>query len=58
MPLASVINWTTADYAVANGAIIPLGLDGTGNHATVMVDMVPGSKGTVHLILDVTGYLE
>ena len=24
MPLASVINWVTADLAVANGAIIPV----------------------------------
>lgn len=57
MPLASVINWVTSDFAVANGAIIPVGSSG-GNHVTVRVDMSPGSTGKVHLVLDVTGYFE
>jgi hypothetical protein len=57
-PLASVINWLTSDLALANGAIIPLGDDGGGNHVAVHVDMPLGSAGTVHLILDVTGYFE
>ncbi len=58
VPLASVINWVPSDLAVANGAIIPLGTDGSGNHVTVQCDMPPGSTGNVHLILDVTGYFQ
>jgi len=57
IPLASVINWVTTDFAVANGAIVPVGLS-AGNHVTVHVDMPPASTGKVHLILDVTGYFQ
>ena len=57
MPLASAINWVASDWAVANGAIIPLGSSGS-DHVSVWVDMPAGSTGTVHLILDVTGYFE
>jgi len=57
MPLASVINWTTADFAVANGAIIPV-QSSAGSDVTVRVDMPSGSKGKVDLVLDVTGYFE
>jgi hypothetical protein len=57
MPNASVINWVTSDFAVANGAIIPLGSSG-GNHVTVRADMVPGSTGKVDVVLDVTGYFQ
>jgi hypothetical protein len=57
MPLASVINWVGTDSALANGAIVPVGLSGA-NHLAVRCDMVAGSTGTVHLILDVTGYFE
>jgi hypothetical protein len=58
VPFASVINWVTTDFAVANGALIPLGSDGLGNHVTVLVDMIPGSPGQVDLVLDVTGYFQ
>jgi hypothetical protein len=57
-PLASVINWLVGDLALANGAIIPLGDDGGGNHVAVHVDMPLNSPGVVHLILDATGYFE
>jgi len=57
MPLASVINWVTSDSALANGAIVPVGLSGS-NHLGVRCDMQAGSTGKVHLILDVTGYFE
>jgi hypothetical protein len=58
-PLASVINWVTTDSAVANGAIVPVALGGpTVNNVTVRVDMPVGSTGTVHLVLDVTGYFQ
>jgi hypothetical protein len=56
-PLASVINWETSDFAVANGAIVPV-TTGAGNNVTVMVDMPLGSTGKVDLILDVTGYFQ
>jgi hypothetical protein len=56
IPLASVINWVAGDVAVANGAIIPLGNDGIGDHVSVQCDMPPGSTGHVDLIIDVTGY--
>jgi hypothetical protein len=57
MPLVSTSNWVTTDFAVANGAIVPVGLS-AGNHVTVQVDMPPASMGQVHLILDVTGYFQ
>jgi hypothetical protein len=56
-PLASVINWVTSDFAVANGAIVPV-TSGAGNNVTVMVDMPVGSTGKVDLVLDVTGYFQ
>jgi hypothetical protein len=52
-PLASVINWVTTDFAVASGAINPLGVGV--NNVSVFCDMPPGSTGQVHLITDVTG---
>jgi hypothetical protein len=59
VPLASVINWVTTDFAVANGAIVPVTPGGPSvNNVTVQVDMPPASTGTVHLVLDVTGYFQ
>jgi hypothetical protein len=55
-PLASVINWVTSDFAVANGAIIPV--TAGASNITVKCDMPVGSTGTVHLIVDVTGYFK
>jgi len=57
-PLASVINWVTSDFAVANGAIIPVTGPPATTHITVKCDMPPASTGTVHLIVDVTGYFK
>jgi hypothetical protein len=51
-PTVSTINFTPADAALANGAIVPL--------ATVMssseIAVFNGSSGSTHLLLDVTGY--
>ena len=58
MPFASTINWRNGDSAIANGAIVPVADDGSGNHVVVRTDMPTGSTGHVHLILDVTGYFE
>ena len=52
-----MINFSTADFALANGAIIPLANIG-GLDISVQTDMPPGSVGTVHLVIDVTGYFQ
>jgi len=57
VPLASVINFSTADFALANGAIIPLANSG-GIDISVQTDMPVGSSGHVHLVIDVTGYFQ
>ena len=57
VPLASVINFSTADFALANGAIIPLANIG-GLDISVQTDMPAGSNGTVHLVIDVAGYFQ
>ena len=50
MPLASTINFTSADTAVANGAIVPLSTN------ALDLSVFFGGCGTVHLIIDVAGY--
>ena len=55
VPFASVINFGTTDFALANGAIIPLT---NGTRISVLPDMPMGSTGHVHLVLDVTGYFQ
>ncbi len=57
VPLASVINFSTADFALANGAIIPLA-NISGIDISVQTDMPPGSTGTVNLVIDVAGYFQ
>ena len=57
VPLASVINFGTVDFALANGAIIPLANIG-GLDVSVQTDMAPSSPGVVHLVIDVTGYFQ
>src|SRR6478672_8290336 len=52
VPLASVINFGTVDFALANGAIIPLANIG-GLDISVQTDMPVGSTGQVHLVVDV-----
>lgn len=51
-PLVSTINFTIGD-TLANGAIVPL-TAGPTNNISVYSELYGG--GTVHLILDVTGY--
>ena len=57
VPLASVINFSVVDFALANGAIVPLANIG-GLDISVQTDMLPGSTGNVHLVIDVTGYFQ
>ncbi len=65
-PTISTINFPPGTTALANGAIVPLattpvdcpaGWDQTKCDLAVMPFVVPGT-GTVHLVLDVTGYFE
>lgn len=52
VPNVSTINWTNADTALANGAIVPL--DTAPNDLAVFL----GGIGTVNVIIDVTGYFQ
>jgi hypothetical protein len=56
-PNTSVVNWSVADFATGNGAFLPLANQG-GVDITVYPNMPPGSPGTVHLVIDVTGYFQ
>lgn len=51
-PTVSTINFTNSDTALANGAIVPL----SANAQDMSVYF--GGAGTVHLIIDVTGYFQ
>jgi hypothetical protein len=57
-PLASVLNFLGDGVAIANGALLPLGDNGSGGHLTIKVEMSPGSVGQVHTLADVTGYFQ
>ncbi len=52
LPTVSTINFLNADSALANGAIVPL--DVAPNDLAVYL----GGTGTVHLLIDVTGYFQ
>ncbi|MGH9441853.1 MAG: hypothetical protein ACRD16_06220 [Thermoanaerobaculia bacterium] len=54
-PYVSVINWASTDNAIANGAVVPLGSASTNDLSAYEEE---GGTGTVHLILDVTGYFQ
>lgn len=51
-PVVSTLNFTTSDTALANGAIVPLSTN------TQDLSVFCGGSGTVHVILDVTGYFD
>lgn len=51
-PLVSTINFTPSDPALANGAIVPLST----NTNDLSVYFGAGGAGSVHLVMDVTGY--
>ena len=53
LPNISTINFTGSDVALANGAIVTVSTNA--NDVSVYTFML-GGVGTVHLILDVTGY--
>jgi hypothetical protein len=63
-PPVSTINYNAGEPALANGAIVPLGTsDGTGCPTACPADLsiftrVAVAGGTVHAVLDVTGYFQ
>lgn len=59
MPLVSTINVTTADTALANGAIVPLPAYVNSSTPDISLRFTVYPKGTgAHLVLDVTGYFQ
>ena len=54
-PWISVVDWASTDNALANGAIVPLG-SATANELSAYHET--DGAGTIHLILDVTGYFK
>jgi hypothetical protein len=56
-PLVSSVNFTAGEPALGNGGIVPLADDTVfTNDLTVFARVVP--NGTVHMVLDVTGYFQ
>lgn len=53
-PLVSTLNFPAFEPAIANGAIVPL----SANANDLSVQPGLAATGTVHLILDVTGYFQ
>lgn len=54
VPTVSTINFTNTDSALANGAIVPVSANTT--DISVFFNAYNLGSGTVHLVLDVTGY--
>jgi hypothetical protein len=54
VPGTSTLNFDVTEYAIANGAIIPLG---TGGQVCVNVGTVNAAPGSADVILDVVGYV-
>lgn len=53
-PAVSTLNFLRNEYALANGAVVPLGSQVTEDLSVYVA--TSGGEGTVHLLLDVTGY--
>lgn len=58
IPLTSVLNYNAGEFAVGNGAIVPLDAAAGGSDISVYANVAPGSTSSVHLVIDVTGYFE
>ena len=54
LPATSTLDFDPSAYAIANGAVLPLG---SGGQVCVAVGTVNGASGGAHVVLDVTGYL-
>jgi hypothetical protein len=57
LPLVSTLNFPSGSGALGNGAIIPLADQGVEPEDMSVFTRVVGS-GTVHMVLDVTGYFQ
>ena len=55
VPNTSVLNWAAGEFAVGNGAIIPLA--GSTNDISVFPNM-PAGAPSIHFVTDVTGYFQ
>ncbi len=55
-PNTSAINWSTADFAIGNGVIVPVA--NTGGFDISVFPNMPPTPGSVHLVIDVTGYFQ
>jgi hypothetical protein len=55
VPNTSVLNWANGEFAVGNGAIIPLA--GSANDISVYPNM-PAGAPSIHFVIDVTGYFQ
>jgi hypothetical protein len=56
VPLTSVLNYNAGEFAIANGAIVPIAASTF--DLSVYVNVAIGSTAPVHLVIDVTGYFE
>lgn len=54
----STINFNTGEFAIANGAIVPLAPTGTGVNDITVQWGANDAGATAHVILDVTGYFQ
>ena len=55
-PVVSTINFATGEPALANGAIVPLTADAS--YQLAIYPFLAGNVGSVHVVLDITGYFQ
>jgi hypothetical protein len=55
-PVVSTMNYTAGQPAIANGAVLPLATVAAPTDKDISVVMGMVAAGTIHLIIDVTGY--
>jgi hypothetical protein len=66
LPVVSTLNYPAGEAALANGAIVPLGAPsavmtsspGTASNPDLLVQIGMVAPGSVHVIVDVTGYFQ
>jgi hypothetical protein len=57
-PVVSTLNYAAGEPAIANGAIVPLADQSTQANDLAIFARVAVANGTVHMVLDVTGYFQ
>ena len=57
-PFVASLNYDGGEFAVPNGAIVPLGAYATYPEADLTLFVYVGPTGTAHMVLDVTGYFQ